>query len=169
MMRTSSQARAPDKSRMHRLCLREVTWHTSTNHNPLLLSPLNPSSWSQGSKGMLYTLDIIMGPLKHYMSDLQGMFHTLDITMVFLKCYQSDPLDSCEKNNSAHQRILSVYAINKDTNLLYNLGSGAELARVRGVRPNPSIFRGGFSNLSIFGPLEQTISNLEVYMRWEGT
>ena len=65
-MRTSSQARAPDKSRMHRLCLREVTWHTSTNHNPLLLSPLNPSSWSQGSKGMLYTLDIIMGPLKCY-------------------------------------------------------------------------------------------------------
>ena len=77
------------------------------------------------------------------------------------------PLDSCEKNNSAHQRILSVYTINKDTNLLYNLGSGAELLRVQGVRPNPSIFRGRFSNLSIFGPLEQTISNLEVYMRWD--
>ena len=47
--------------------------------------------------------------------------------------------------------------------------SGAALVRVGGVRPNPYIFRGGFSNLSIFGPLEQTISNLEVYMRWEGT
>ena len=95
MMRTSSHARAPDKSRMHRLCLRGVTWHT-TSHNPSMLSPLNPSSWSRGSlQGMFFTLDIIMGPLKHYMSDLQGMFHTLDITMVFLKCYQSDPLDSC--------------------------------------------------------------------------
>ena len=85
-MRTSSQARAPDKSRMHRLCLREVTWHTSTNHNPLLLSPLNPSSWSQGSfQGMVYTLDIIMGPLKCYTSGLQDLLYHLDITMVFLK------------------------------------------------------------------------------------
>ena len=33
--------------------------------------------------------------------------------------------------------------------------AGALLARVRGVRPNPSIFREGFSNPSIFEHLEQ--------------
>ena len=37
--------------------------------------------------------------------------------------------------------------------------SGAALVGVRMVQPNPLIF----------GPLEQTISNLEVYLRWEGT
>ena len=42
-MKTSSLARAFDKSHMKGLWLWEVTWHTSTNHNLLSLSPPNPS------------------------------------------------------------------------------------------------------------------------------
>lgn len=42
-MRTSSLARASDKSRINGLCLWEVTWHTSINNSLLSLSPLNPS------------------------------------------------------------------------------------------------------------------------------
>ena len=43
--------------------------------------------------------------------------------------------------------------------------TGVALARVRGVWPNPSISRGGFSNLSIFGHLEQKLQNFGVYMK----
>jgi len=40
--------------------------------------------------------------------------------------------------------------------------AGAALVRVRGVRPNPSNFRQGFSNPSIFEHLEQESSNFGV-------
>ena len=88
-MRTSSQARAlPDRSRLHRLCLREVTWHTSSNHNPSSLSPPGRSSWSPESKDMLYTMDIIRCLLKCYTWGPQGLSCHPGITMVFLKWYQ---------------------------------------------------------------------------------
>ena len=43
MTKTSSLARASDKSHKKGLCMWEVTWHTSTIHNLLSLSPHNPS------------------------------------------------------------------------------------------------------------------------------
>ena len=43
--------------------------------------------------------------------------------------------------------------------------TGAALLRVRGVRPNPSIFRGVLSNPSFFDNLEREFSNLGAYKR----
>ena len=42
--------------------------------------------------------------------------------------------------------------------------SGATLARVRGVRPNPSIFRQEFWNPSIFGNIQEELDILALYM-----
>ena len=94
-MRTLSQARVlPDRSRLQRLCLREVR-PASSNHNPLSLSPPVKSSWSPESKDTLYTMDIIRCLLKCYTWGLQGLSCHPGITMDFLKWYQLDHSNSC--------------------------------------------------------------------------